>query len=244
MLSYEIYTDIGDCPVNEDSVCVPEGTAPVQCFAVADGLGGHAGGEIASRLVTDYCLTHAAQMEALTPEGLEQLFVGAQNELMAGQKANGSEKDMKTTLTVLLYDGKTAVWGHVGDTRLYHFHKGKLLSRTLDHSVPQLMVRLKEIKPEQIRFHEDRNKLLKVMGVPWDNPMYEIDCKGTKLRRGDWVLICSDGFWELIDETEMQKILSQKQPVKEALAQMVQHVRQNGAERFKDNITAILIRND
>ena len=243
MLSYEIYSNIGDCAVNEDSVNVTD-SSKIQCFAVADGLGGHAGGEIASRLVVSYCKAVAEQSDKLTVELMERTFLGAQKELMAYQKKNDFENGMKTTLTVLLYDGKTAMWGHTGDTRLYHFHNGKLLSRTLDHSVPQMMVRLKEITPEQIRFHEDRNKLLKVMGVKWDRPMYEIDCEGIKLHRGDSILMCTDGFWELIDEGEMQRILAKKLSVKEAMEEMVKEVLLTGAERDKDNMTAILIRKD
>lgn len=243
MLSYEIYTDIGDCSVNEDNVSVTE-SSKIQCFAIADGLGGHAGGEIASQLVVSYCKALVEQSDKLTVELMEYAFVGAQKELMAYQKKNNFENGMKTTLTVLMYDGKTAMWGHTGDTRLYHFHYGKMLSRTLDHSVPQMMVRLKEIIPEQIRFHEDRNKLLKVMGVKWDRPMYEIDCEGIKLHRGDSILMCTDGFWELIDEGQMQQILSKKLSVKETMDLMVKEVLLTGAERDKDNMTAILIRKD
>lgn len=71
-------------------------------------------------------------------------------------------------------DGNKVQWGHVGDSRLYAFAKNKVKLRTLDHSVPQMLVFAREIKEKQIRNHPDRNRLLRVMGIEWEKPMYEL----------------------------------------------------------------------
>ncbi len=243
MLTYVQYTNIGDSAVNEDSIGIST-IGKVQCFALADGLGGHARGDLASKLVTSYCTAVAEQSEELSFSVITQAFTGAQKELMAYQQRNGYENGMKTTLAVIMCDENRVMWGHIGDTRIYHFHGNKMVARTLDHSVPQMMVRLKEITVDQIRFHPDRNKLLKVMGVKWDRPMYEVDCEGVRLRKGDTFLLCTDGFWELIDEAQMLQIITKKKPLQQILDEMIAEVMKTGHGREKDNISAILLRKD
>lgn len=85
------------------------------------------------------------------------------------QKETREYADMKTTMVLLLISGNRAYWGHIGDSRLYYFKKNKMITRTLDHSVPQMLVNTGEIKEKDIRGHEDRSRLLRVVGSPWMN---------------------------------------------------------------------------
>ena len=110
-------------------------------------------------------------------------------------------------MVVLLVENGEALWGHIGDSRLYFFKSGRLYIRTMDHSVPQLLCNAKEINEKQIRHHEDRNKLLKVIGIKWDGPEYDMLNSSYKIKNGDAFLLCSDGFWEWINEKEMRSCL-------------------------------------
>ncbi len=137
-------------------------------------------------------------------------------------------------------DGNKVQWGHVGDSRLYAFAKNKVKLRTLDHSVPQMLVFAREIKEKQIRNHPDRNRLLRVMGIEWEKPMYEL-AEQTQLEKYQAFLLCSDGFWELIDEKQMCKLLKNSSTVEEWMQAMVEVIKQNGIGKNMDNYTAIAL---
>ena len=165
-MSYEFVTEAGNRSVNEDCIKCSEKNGSF-CFVVADGLGGHGKGEIASKIVAEEMIKCFEESE--TPElCIEQAFLSAQNVLLDEQLAQHAKFEMKTTAVMLVISsGGVARWGHIGDSRLYLFKKSKMKTRTIDHSVPQMLVLAKDIKERDIRFHPDRNKLLKVMGVPW-----------------------------------------------------------------------------
>jgi serine/threonine protein phosphatase PrpC len=112
--------------------------------------------------------------------------------------------------------------------------------RTLDHSVPQMLVFAREIKEKQIRNHPDRNRLLRVMGIEWEKPMYEL-AEQTQLEKYQAFLLCSDGFWELIDEKQMCKLLKNSSTVEEWMQAMVEVIKQNGIGKNMDNYTAIAL---
>ena len=147
---------------------------------------------------------------------------------------------MKTTLVVLLTDGNRMQWAHIGDSRLYYFKGGKLKQRTLDHSVPQMLVAAGEIREEEIRFHPDRNRLLRVMGTEWDSPRYKVEdpvaCSGK-----DALLLCTDGFWEWIVEKEMRAALKRSKSPAEWLERMEREIRKNGAGKGMDNYSAVAV---
>ena len=93
-------------------------------------------------------------------------------------------------------------WGHVGDSRLYYFKNGRIVKRTLDHSVPQMLVAAGEIDEKEIRHHPDRNRLVRVMGMEWDEPKYQVS-EPMPEEPGQAFLLCSDGFWENIEEEQI-----------------------------------------
>ena len=99
-----------------------------------------------------------------------------------------------------------AVWAYIGDSRLYHFSKGKLVSQTNDHSVPQMMVNAGEISQDQIRDHEDRNRLTRVFDEKNEIKPDILD-KPLTLQEGDAFLLCTDGVWEIVFESEIAEEL-------------------------------------
>ena len=153
---------------------------------------------------------------------------------------SNEEIDVLKTMSMLLKTGGSVRWGHIGDTRVYRFQAGKMVSRTFDHSVPQMLVYSGEIKESQIRFHEDRNRLLKVIGAPWNKPQYEIS-EASALTDREAFLMCTDGFWEWITEDEMARFLAAARTPAEWLDAMQQHVLRSGRGNNMDNYSAIAV---
>ena len=143
---------------------------------------------------------------------------------------------MMTTLAGVSIWGPRVTIGHVGDSRVYWFRNGKVLFQTLDHSLCQAMALSGEIRQEEIRGHASRNLLLRALG---ENQELKVDTHAGWLRKGDRLLVCSDGFWDLIYEDEMIKAAARTN-AQEWLDRMCAIV----AKRQKsdsDNFTAITI---
>lgn len=243
MITYKRYSDIGNREVNEDSVGEYEQNGN-HLFIVADGLGGHGHGECASGLAVTTSMEMFLGDYYKVKQGREFLahcFDCAQDIILMSQKEDREYADMKTTMVSLLIEGNHAYWGHVGDSRLYYFRKNKLVTRTLDHSVPQMLVNTGEIKEKDIRGHEDRSRLLRVVGSPWVNGYaYDIS-EGVDLHKAQAFLLCTDGFWEQITEKEMLQCLKKSNTVDMWLDSMVEIVRKNVKGSEMDNNSAIAI---
>lgn len=236
-ITYAGNTFPGDRDYNEDFYLMKEDKKGY-CFLLADGLGGHGRGEVASQLV---CETAAQFYEESSAEAdIYGMFELAQDKLLEKQREEHDEAAMKTTMNILLLDEEQARWGHVGDTRTYYFKKHKVVSRTKDHSVPQMMVTMGEIKEKDIRHHVDRNRLLRVMGTEWEKPQYVIE-EPIVLDTKQAFLLCTDGFWEFIEDKEMEKCLKKAGTVREWLDSMTEIVRKKGQGNNMDNYTAVAV---
>ena len=235
-----LYTNVGKRTVNEDSAYNYLKTNSEGFFVVCDGLGGHGKGEVASKLVVDAVVEKVKESGIENENIIESSILNANNLLLQAQKEIKAESEMKTTIVCLrVFDGK-AQWAHVGDTRLYMFKNKKTFTRTLDHSVPQVLVAAGEIKEKQIRFHEDRNRLIRVMGTQWDSPKFDIS-EIESVSNGDAFLLCTDGFWEYITEKEMLKCLKKSKSADEWMNKMSEIVLKNGSKSDMDNNTAICV---
>ena len=171
-------------------------------WIVADGLGGHRGGAIASQTAVRAMLDNWYSEADCIPQTIDELINGAQAAILKQQDNDPQLSAMRTTVVVLHIVGDQALWGHVGDSRLYLYRGCVMTSQTKDHSVPQVMVDAGEITREQIRFHEDRNRLLRAVGNP-DGVKPTILKSAQPVRPGDAFLMCTDGFWEYVTEAEM-----------------------------------------
>ena len=230
---------VGNRDINEDSIAVLSSNGNC-CFVVADGLGGHGKGEVASQTLVKVFRRQFDTGDINHDSFLQTAFQAAQAEILEDQAKRGERFGMKTTAVALtVADGKCR-WGHIGDSRLYMFAKNKLYTRTLDHSVPQMLVMTKAIKARDIAHHPDRNRLLRVLGVEWDSPKYDLsevyassDCQA--------FLLCTDGFWEHTDEKAMRSFLKKSCSVDEWLTLMTAAVEENARGRDMDNYSAIAI---
>lgn len=237
MLSFKTVSNPGEREYNEDYTGVRK-RGNTYCFVLADGLGGHGGGDEASRLVCESILSDFARNGEVSGEYLSKCFEESQWMLLEQQKRQRRTREMKTTLAVLLADEYSIQWGHIGDSRIYYFQDKKFKRRTLDHSVPQMLVNAGKLKEKKIRGHADRNRLLRVMGIEWEEPMYEI---AQPLRRagGEAFLLCSDGFWEWVEEKTMQRLLKKAAHPGEWVSMMEQAALKQGTGRHMDNYSAI-----
>ena len=239
MLTYKMITHQGTREYNEDAAVCLESDGNY-CFVVADGLGGHGRGEVASQKVTAVFERNFKAGFVDNECFLEETFTTAQNEVLELQQTQGAKFEMKTTAVCLSIIDNKCQWGHIGDTRLYVFKKNKIKLRTLDHSVPQMLVLSGEIKEKQMAKHPDRNRLLRVIGVEWDSPRYELSGE-MPLSDCDAFLLCTDGFWELIDPKKMCSFLKKSKTVAEWLDLMLNEVEKNGQGQDMDNVTAIAV---
>lgn len=233
-VTYHVLTDKGGRAVNEDYLGVL--TAPdCQAFILCDGLGGHGSGDIASQLVVQKIRESMGDSKTL-----EDSILYAQKELLLKQRQEHAGESMKTTVAALVIQENAARFAHVGDSRVYCFEKSKYILRSQDHSVPQMLVKSGEIREKDIRHHEDRNRLLRVMGTEWESPKYEVT-DNIPITGQTSFLLCSDGFWELIDEKQMCKTLKKSKTPEEWIQKMTQIVLKNGEGTNMDNYSAIAV---
>ncbi len=174
-------------------------------MVVADGMGGHAGGEIAAE-ITVRLMVERFQQEA-TPV-LRDPFLFLHDSLLRAHDGLGQYakrfslvETPRTTCVCCIVQGEHAFWAHVGDSRLYVFRRGGVLARTKDHSKVQWLIDQRQITEKQAASHPDRNKIFSCLGGVIE-PVIDLS-RRTPLRFGDVVALCSDGFWSVYPEDEL-----------------------------------------
>jgi serine/threonine protein phosphatase PrpC len=220
---------------NEDNVRhLQSGDAFVA--VVADGLGGHGGGSDASFIVAEE-ITDAFVREPQLEQGHLLAIFEKANAVVTD--AQSPTNQMKSTGVGLFLKGQTVAWGHAGDSRLYHFINGLLQFQTLDHSVSQMAVFAGEITADQIRHHDDRNRVMKAFGL---SEGFKAEIAPACLLESGFhaFLLCTDGFWEYVLEPEMEADLQESKSPEAWLNAMLQRLEQRAPEN-NDNYTAAAI---
>lgn len=231
MIKVASYSDIGGRTQNEDFVRYVFSDENHLCLVLADGLGGHGGGIQASHMAADTICD--GWNGAVDCSVLSELICTANKRVLSIQTAQCS---MKTTVTVLALEPGRAVWGHAGDTRLYHFLDGKLIFQTRDHSAAQIGVMLGQITPDQIRFHPDRNRVLRALGQEEE---LSVETQIRLLSPGKHAfLLCSDGFWEYVLEEEMTSDLAKSSDPDDWLNRMKKRLLDKVPENNDNNTAA------
>lgn len=224
---------------NEDFLDYRAGEAS-GCWALADGLGGHLGGEIASRLAVDAAIASFEAQPSITGEALSTHIEKANRAVLDRQTADRELTHMRTTLVLLIASTEAAMWAHAGDSRLYWLRQGKIRDQTRDDSVPQRLVDAGEISADQIRFHEDRSRLLNSVGARDEMVRSNGSIAGAP-EPGDAFLLASDGFWEAVTEPEMENDLSATASSEDWIRKMEHRVKERAAADH-DNYSAIAVR--
>ena len=230
----------GGRAVNEDAYGFWSG--PDCWFGVlSDGVGGHAGGEIASRLAVQQALACFHRCPQATAANVLAAILAAHESLRAEQRRRPELAGMRATLAILAVDtvNARATWGHVGDTRLYCFRTNAVLLQTRDHSLVQTMVDAGYLAQGDLRDSLHRNALLAAVGDT-DAPEPRVEEPALCVRDGDRFLLCTDGFWEYVREVDMEQSLAASISPDAWLSRLEQMIRERGRPA-QDNYSALAI---
>lgn len=231
-------SNVGGRKYNED-YCAFLSQNLSNIWVVADGMGGHFGGEVASKEAVEVILERFKHQSEVTKDTVFSLFSEANQRILSLQREKELLRRMHTTMVLVAADPINTVCAHIGDSRCYFFQKGTLVSRTQDHSVVQVLVNQGEITEKEMRSHEDRNKVLKSLGKE-ESLKPTIQSLDRPLQSGDTWLLCTDGFWEYVYEYEMEIDYFKSRTPEEWLRKMETRLLAR-ASKNNDNYTAIAI---
>ncbi|EFM12956.1 protein serine/threonine phosphatase [Paenibacillus curdlanolyticus YK9] len=235
-------TDIGRVrQENEDSHWVGELQGGIVAAVVADGMGGHLAGEVASKLTVDAL---SASLGAVAPgmsnedcEALLRSAIKSANEIVF-DTASGNERysNMGTTVVVAVIEGERAVIGHVGDSRIYRLDADGLIQLTDDHTLVNELLKSGQITAEEAAHHPRRNVIMRAVGT---DPEVEADVSITSLSSSDLLMLCSDGLTDMVSHEQMLATLQSETLDLDGKAdRLIQLALQAGGD---DNITVILL---
>ncbi len=213
---------------NEDSYLV---NAPL--FAVADGLGGHQAGEVASRLAVEVLLGEAPKRA--DAKALARAVRSANAAVIEAAQSGVGRTGMGTTITAAMVDGTRIVFAHVGDSRAYLLHLGTLTQVTEDHSMVADMVRAGTLTLEESRVHPSRSVITRALG---SDPNLLVDAFEVTASPGDRLLLCSDGLTSMVEDAEIERILATSPAPQTAVATLIATANDGGGQ---DNITAVVV---
>lgn len=236
MITYHGATDVGNVRTNnEDVFYVCE--AWHYCL-VADGMGGAAAGEVASRIFSDTARAvfagHDGMSEENTIARVQTTFKLANDKILKHVGRNPNDKGMGCTAELLAFSRGSFIIGHVGDSRTYRLKKNRLQQLTKDHSLVQEQLDQGLITAEEARRHAMRNVILRAVGV---NDTVALDILKGKKKSGDLFLLCSDGLTDMVEESSVLSTLSTNTSLRERSDSLIQLAKQAGG---KDNVTVVL----
>lgn len=219
---------------NEDRFLIKNLSESTALVAIADGMGGHCGGEIAAQIVIDTL----QESDLTTPHDarhVSRLIAKANETIHNKAERNPALLGMGTTATVALIDHALVHWAHVGDSRLYCFGDGRLKQVTTDQNMAQQLIDRGEMSPEQARLSPYRNMLLQCVGG--------YDCVPAsghfEINQGALLLLCSDGLCGAVPPQRIRSLLASGKSMKTTADSLLQAALEAGG---KDNITVVLAR--
>lgn len=233
---------------NEDSFSIIEDSG---LYVVADGMGGHASGEVASKMAVDslreFFAATATDPERTWPYKMDRAKGYEENRLITGIKlANlriyetaqreSGKRGMGTTIVVLFAVEEGVYVAHVGDSRIYRVRDGKIEQLTEDHSLLNDYIKMKRLTPEEIANFPHKNVIVRALGM---KDTVKVDTRFEAPREGDLYILCSDGLSGPVEDPEMLEIVTKHADLKTAASKLIERANENGGP---DNITAVLAR--
>lgn len=221
---------------NQDSYFVDDELG--RFFIVADGMGGHAGGQEASKIATEVIQAYLKQhwdspldSEILLKEAVEKANLG----IIEDQQVHPERRDMGTTVVVLIFRDEQPWCAHVGDSRLYRLRGDCLEQITDDHTWVGMALKKGEINAEQAKFHPWRHVLSQCLGR---EDLQHIDIQEFEVLSGDRLLICSDGLTEEVADTQIETALTNLKSCRETASELIDAAKAAGGS---DNITVVIV---
>jgi PPM family protein phosphatase len=215
-------------PTNEDALLIEP-----PLYVVADGMGGHRAGEVASRVAIEELLANAPKR--VDAKALARAVKAANLAVIASAEKSRTRTGMGTTLTAAMVDGTHIAIAHVGDSRAYLLHAGRLRRLTEDHSMVADLVRQGSITEEDARFHPQRSVITRALG---SDPNMVADVYEVDAAAGDRLLLCTDGLTGMLPDDYIADILLGERDPNAAAASLVEAANRAGGY---DNITAIVV---
>ena len=241
-MQFSVYQEsqIGGRKINQDRMGYSF-TRDALLLVLADGMGGHLHGEVASsitlRVMSTLFQKHATPYVRKPERFLEEALMGAHEEIHAYSVANKLPDTPRTTVVACLIQHNSAIWAHCGDSRLYWLRRGQILGRTRDHSHVEHLIAKGLADPSERATHPDRNKLYNCLGAA-SLPKVDVS-RPASLQQGDVVMLCSDGLWSMLPDEEITHRLS-TQTVVRAVPDMIAMATEIGGKAC-DNTTALAI---
>jgi serine/threonine protein phosphatase PrpC len=239
-LEIAVLSKPGGRPLNEDACGYWTSDAGC-CWVISDGAGGHGGGDVAAKTVVSSILCDFASSPAVEPAALSGLIKRANESVLREQQAQPGVPNMRATAAVLLIDQlrDVALWGNLGDSRVYGFRGCRVLFQSRDHSVMQSMVDAGFGDAAMLRHHPQRSVLLSALGTR-DEIHPAVVESPMPLRDGDVFMLCTDGLWEYVEEATMERLLAGSTTAEAWLAALEAEVLAH-AKRDHDNYSAMVV---
>ena len=235
-IAYSGQTDVGLKRTNNEDLFIID--RELGFCLVADGMGGHAAGELASQIFAETTAATFAgsggQSEKETIQKVEKAFYFSNQKILAHVQKNPLDKGMGCTAELLAFYDHGFVLGHMGDSRTYRFRTGTLEQLTTDHSFVQEQIDQGLITPDEARKHHLRSLILRAVGV---KEKLSLDLLRGNVSVGDQFLLCSDGLTDMVEDARIQKILGTEDPLPAKNEKLVEMAKSAGG---KDNITVVL----
>ena len=231
-------TDVGRVrEVNQDYIYCslkPVGKLP-NLFLVADGMGGHKAGDLASRYTVESLINNIENSRSDNPITIiNDAIVNANKELLLKAAESEEYSGMGTTLVVCTIIGESMYVANVGDSRLY-LYDGKLSQITRDHSLVEEMVALGRLNRDEARRHEKKNVITRAIGGAKE---VMADFFEAELTAGNRIIMCSDGLSNMVDDNEIEEIISSGLDIEDKTRKLLDRANENGG---KDNIAVVII---
>ena len=226
--------------LNEDSYIIVPGCSGASCaFVIADGLGGHNSGEVASRMAVEYIRDNIGAEGCFNGENtsgkLEALVKKVNTAVYERSLGSAEVCGMGTTLTMAVVAGSELTAAHVGDSRLYLVRNGAIRQLTEDHSYIGELIRKGTLTREEAENHPRKNVITRAIG---SSPDLEVDIIRHQIEADDIYILCTDGLTNMVSESEITDIVTGNEP-EHACAKLIEAANRQGGE---DNITVIVIK--
>jgi len=229
-------TDIGRVrKQNEDAAWLNEERG---IYVVADGMGGHLAGEVASAMAIDAVKRMAEKNDIASVALLREAVLEAHEAISTRARENQSCSGMGTTISAMWRGGHYMYIAHVGDSRIYRLRRGKLEQITQDHSLVEELVRARIITREEARNHPRRNIITRALGTPGENAP---DLLAADMEAGDLWLLCTDGLTGMVGDEQIERVLCGGESLDKMADTLLKMALAAGG---RDNVTLILCRSE